>query len=192
VCVYVFSVVTLLTISGTYHALCDGGARDLWRHFDYSAIWLLIAGTFTAIHGVLHKGRWRTWMLVSVWSLSVAGCLLQSFRFEYFSGPAGPIPYLGVSCVGILSIIKVGRDLGARAVWPIWCAGIIYAVGAVLEATQHPTVIAGWLGPHEIFHLAVIAGISLHWIFIRRLLTVFVPSPALALAVAPTATVAAA
>ena len=131
-------------------------------------------------------------MLGAVWTLSVAGCLLQTFRFELFSGPAGPIPYLGVSCVGILSIIKVGRDLGARAVWPIWCAGIIYAVGAVLEATQHTTVIAGWLAPHEILHLAVIAGIALHWIFIRRLLTVFVPSPALARAAAPRPTAAAA
>ena len=177
VVIYVVSVVTLLTISGTYHAL-TGHARHTWRHLDYSAIWLLIGGTFTAIHGVMHKGRWRSGMLVAVWTLAAACCLLQTFRFELFTGPAGLVLYLGLGWVGLLSIIKVGRDIGFRAVWPMWCSGIVYSAGAILEAMGRPTLIAGWIGPHEVFHLAVITGIALHWMFIRQLVTVFSPSPA--------------
>ena len=181
VMIYVFSVVALLTISGTYHSLAGGGhARHMWRRLDYSAIWLLIAGTFTAVHGVLHRGRWRAWMLAAVWTLAGGCCLLQAFRFELFSGPAGLVLYLGLGWVGLLSIIKVGRDVGFRAVWPMWCAGIFYSAGAIFEALRRPTLIAGWVGPHEVFHFAVIAGIALHWMFIRQVVTVFAPSPALA------------
>jgi channel protein (hemolysin III family) len=181
VLVYAVSVVALLTISGTYHSLRGGGhARHIWRRMDYSVIWLLIAGTFTAIHGVLHRGRWRSWMLGAVWTLATAGCVLQSFRFDLFTGPAGLLLYLGLGWVGVLSIIKISRELGFFTVWPIWCAGLVYTAGAVLEAKHLPTIISGSIGPHEVFHFAVITGIALHWMFIRRVLTVFAPSPALA------------
>ena len=179
VLVYAISVVALLTISGTYHSLQGGGsARHTWRRLDYSAIWLLIAGTFTAIHGVMHRGRWRSWMLVAIWTLAATCGLLQAFWFELFSGPAGLLLYLGLGWVGILSIIKVGRQLGFLKVWPMWAAGIVYSAGAVLEANKLPTLVAGWIGPHEVFHLAVITGIALHWIFVRQVVTVFAPSPA--------------
>ncbi|HVU52517.1 MAG TPA: hemolysin III family protein [Polyangia bacterium] len=181
VLVYAFSVVAMLTISGTYHALQGGGAaRHTWRRLDYSAIWLLIAGTFTAIHGVMHQGRWRSWMLVAIWTLAVSCGLLQALRFDLFSGPAGLLLYLGLGWVGVLSIIKLGRQLGFLTVWPMWAAGLVYSAGAILEACRRPTLIAGWVGPHEVFHLAVITGIALHWAFIRQVVTVFAPSPALA------------
>jgi channel protein (hemolysin III family) len=183
VAIYAFSVVTLLAISGTYHSLPDGGhLRGAFRRLDYGSIWLLIAGTFTAIHGVMHRGRWRSWMLGAVWTLAAAGIVLQTVRFELFSGPAGWIFYAGVAGVGVLSIVKLGRQLGFRAVWPIWTAGLVYAVGAALEARRFPTLIAGSVGPHEVFHFAVLAGIALHWKFIRQVLTKFAPAPALAAA----------
>jgi channel protein (hemolysin III family) len=181
VLVYAISVVAMLTISGTYHSLQGGSsARHTWRRLDYSVIWLLIAGTFTAIHGVMHKGRWRSWMLVAIWTLATACCFLQAFRFELFSGPAGLLLYLGLGWVGIVSIIKVGRQLGFLTVWPMWAAGLVYSAGAILEANKLPTLVAGWIGPHEVFHLAVLTGIALHWTFIRQVVTVHAPSPALA------------
>jgi channel protein (hemolysin III family) len=181
VLVYVFSVVALLTISGTYHSLSGAGhARRVWRHLDYSSIWLLIAGTFTAIHGVLHRGRWRSWMLAAVWTLAVTGCLLQSFFFRLFTGPAGLLLYLGLGWVGVLSIIKVGRQIGFSAVWPVWAAGVVYSAGGAFDHLKLPMLIGGWVGTHEIFHFAVLTGIALHWMFIRQVVTVFAPSPALA------------
>ena len=176
VIIYVVSVVAMLTISGTYHSLsAHGHARRTWRRLDYSAIWLLITGTFTAIHGVMHKGRWRSWMLGAVWTLAVAGCLLQSLRFDLFTGPPGLLLYLALGSVGVVSIVKLARDIGLLAVWPVWAAGVVYAVGAVFDNLREPTLIAGWIGPHEVFHFAVLTGIALHWMFIRQVVTVFAP-----------------
>ena len=76
--------------------------------------------------------------------------------------------YLGLGWVGVISIFKLGRQLGFVAVRPMWYAGIAYSAGAILEATGHPVLAHCWVGPHEIFHIAVLAGVALHWLFIRR------------------------
>jgi channel protein (hemolysin III family) len=169
--VYAFCVIATLAISGTYHSLNRGClARAVMQRMDYLAIWLLIAGTFTAVHGVMCKGAWRSGLLAFVWSYAMAGVLLQTYRFDIFSGVWGLVLYLGLGWVGVLSVFKLGRQIGFRAVRPIWYAGIAYSAGAVLEACGYPILIRRWIGPHEIFHFAVLAGVALHWVFIRRLL----------------------
>lgn len=177
VAIYTFSVVAMLLVSGSYHSLTGGHARVIMQRMDYSAIWLLIAGTFTAIHGVMHRGRWRSWVLAFVWACAIAGGLLHIFAFKTFSGITGLFLFLGMGWVGLISIIKTGKQIGFAAVRPIWIAGLVFSTGAVLEATKHPTLINGWIGPHEIFHVAVLIGIALHWKFVREVLTVHAPLP---------------
>lgn len=169
--VYVVCVVATLGISGAYHSLgwrCT--ARPIMQRIDYFAIWLLIAGTFTAVHGVMCEGRWRSGLLSFIWAYAVVGVMLQLLRFDLFSGVWGLVLYLGLGWVGALSIYKLGRQIGFRTVRPIWYAGIAYSAGAIFEACGHPVVIRRWVGPHEIFHFAVIVGVAVHWRFIRRLL----------------------
>jgi channel protein (hemolysin III family) len=178
VAVYAFCLVATLTISGTYHALQRGGsARAVMQRIDYVGIWLLIGGTLTAIHGVLCRGAWRSRTLAFVWIYALCGVMLQVYRFAFFYGLRGLMLYLGLGAVGVVSIIKLRRQLGARAVRPLWMAGIAYVAGAVLEATGHPSLIRLWVGPHEVFHIAVILGMVLHWVFIRRMLLVYAPRP---------------
>jgi channel protein (hemolysin III family) len=176
VIVYAACVVASLGASGAYHALDRGGAaRSVMQRIDYLAIWLLIAGTFTALHGIMCEGLWRYGMLAFIWSAALAGALLQVARFDLFSGALGLGIYLGVGWVGVLSIFKLGRQIGFRAVRPIWLAGIAYSAGAVLEACGHPVLSRRWVGPHEMFHFAVILGVAMHWVFIRRLLDTHAP-----------------
>ncbi len=178
IAVYVTTVIATLAISGSYHWLARGcAARDLMQRLDHDAIFLLIAGTFTAVHGVLFVGPWRSRVLIFIWSCAVVGMFLQFFFLETFSGAPGLALYLGVGWVGALSIYKVGKRLGFRAARYIWLAGLVYSVGAIFEATGHPTLIARWIGPHEIFHAAVIVGVALHWAFIRRVLIEHMPIP---------------
>jgi channel protein (hemolysin III family) len=190
--VYVFCVVATLGISGVYHSLARGcSARIVLQRMDYFAIWLLIAGTFTAVHGVMFSGIWRRGVLVFVWSYAAVGVLLQLIWFRVFSGVSGLVLYLGLGWIGVFSILKLGRQICYRAVRPMWYAGIFYSAGAILAAAGHPILIRRWVGPHEIFHGAVIVGVALHWVFIRRLLMTHAPVLPLAV-VLPTAPVAAA
>jgi channel protein (hemolysin III family) len=175
--IYVFCVFITLAISGVYHSLERGcSARNFMQRMDYFAIWLLIAGTFTAVHGIMWSGLWRAGVLKLIWSYVALGVLLQAIWFRVFSGVPGLMLYLGLGWIGVISIFKLGRQLGFVAVRPMWYAGIAYSAGAILEATGHPMLVHRWVGPHEIFHVAVLAGVALHWLFIRRLLTAHAPA----------------
>jgi channel protein (hemolysin III family) len=168
--VYATCVVALLAISGVYHSLFVGPARTFMQHADYLAIWLLIAGSFTAIHGLMCRGFWRRWALVFVWAYAAIAMALQVRWFDRLSGTLGLALYLGLGWLGLVTVVKVGRQIGFRATTPLWGAGLFFSVGAVLEACRQPVIIRGWMGPHETFHFAVIAGVLIHWIFIRSLI----------------------
>jgi predicted membrane channel-forming protein YqfA (hemolysin III family) len=62
--------------------------------------------------------------------------------------------------------------MGHRAVRPFLYGGVAFTGGALLDGWGHPVLIAHWFGPHEVFHVSVIAGLTLHWMFIRRLLVI--------------------
>jgi len=174
--VYAFCVIMVLAVSGTYHSLAEGGSpRAIMQRLDHYAIWLLIAGTFTAVHGVMHEGVWRRRLLSFVWSYAALGIAAQMVWFPIFSGPLGLALYLGLGWVGIVSVVKLGREIGFAAVRPLWYAGVVYSAGAIFEALREPVLVRNWVGPHEIFHFAVVMGVALHWTFIRRLLRHHVP-----------------
>lgn len=177
VAVYVVCVIASMGISGAYHALDRGcAARAVMQRLDHFAIWLLIAGTFTAIHGIMFSGVWRRGALTFIWSYVAVALLLQGLWFQVFSGVAGLALYLGLGWLGIFSVVKLGRQLGFPVVRPVWYAGIAYSAGAILEATGHPILLERWVRAHEIFHIAVILGVALHWLFIRRLLVRHAPA----------------
>ena len=170
--VYVSCVIAALAISGTYHSFNYGEAeRVFWQRVDHYAIWALIAGTFTAIHGTMYKGFWRTGILAITWGYAAIGIALQVLWFDTFSGNLGLVLYLGLGWMGLASIFKLGRQLGFASVMPFIYSGIFFSVGAILEVMKWPILITDWVGAHEIFHFAVIVGVSLNWLFVRKLLT---------------------
>jgi channel protein (hemolysin III family) len=180
VAIYAACVTAAMTASGVYHALALGGTpRMIMQRVDHCAIWFLIAGTFTAVHGVMWKGFWGRGVLVFVWSYALVGVLLQVFWFRTFEGNLGLALYLGLGWVGILSMYKLARQIGWAAVLPVGYAGFAYSAGAILEALGWPVLIERWFGAHELFHFAVVAGILLHWQFIRSLLIHHAPPLAL-------------
>lgn len=174
--VYVVCVVVTLGISGAYHSLDRScAARGTMRHFDYFAIWLLIAGTFTGVHGIMCRGFWRGGLLTIIWGYALMGVVLQILWFEVFSGLPGTFLYLGLGWIGVASVVTLGRRIGHATVRPVWYAGIAFTAGAILEAIGHPVIVRNWIGPHEIFHVAVMIGVTLHWLFVRKLLINHLP-----------------
>ena len=174
--IYVSCVTAALLVSGVYHSLARGGlAREIMQRLDYYAIWLLIAGTFTAVHGVACRGFWRGGILSIIWTYAAVGVTLQMFWWNTFSGTTGLALYLGFGWIGFASVVKLGRQIGYRQVLPVVYAGVIFSLGAILEACRWPVLIAGWVESHEIFHFAVILGIGTLWLFIRQLLVHHLP-----------------
>lgn len=167
--IYLVGVVSLLTASGVYHLTsADSPLRAPLQRLDHAAIWVQIAGTFTPIHIVFFRGFWRVFPLVVVWGGAAAGILLKVVFFDAVPEALGTFLYLGLGWFGILSCGLLTHGHGWRVIIPMMIGGVLYSGGALLELNRWWTPLPGVVGPHELFHFAVLGGIAAHWVFIRR------------------------
>jgi channel protein (hemolysin III family) len=168
--IYVGSSVFLFAMSGVYHMMAaDSLARGVMVRLDHSAIFVLIAGTFTPVHGILFHG-WSRWApLTMIWAAAIAGIALKNVFFETFAEWLGVSLYLLLGWLGALSGASVALRYGFDFVKPLLWGGVAYSAGAVLEFVRWPVIIPGVVHPHELFHLAVLIGALFHWSFIWRI-----------------------
>ncbi len=169
--IYVFSVVFLLSMSSVFHLLQPGSeARGVLQRLDHAGIFILIAGTFTPVHAILFKGFWSWGFLVIIWGLAITGLTLKTIYFNDLTELLGLMFYLGLGWLGFLSAFLTHQLHGFTMIKPLLFGALAYTVGASLEFLRLPVIIPGVIGPHELFHIAVLAGIAWHWYFIRNLL----------------------
>jgi len=171
VSVFVFSVVFLLSMSGVFHLLDNEGlARAVLRRLDHAAIFGLIAGTFTPVHVILFKGFARWGILVLIWGLAIIGMTIKTIYFHELPEGLGLMFYLGLGWVGIVSAYLTHRLHNLTVIKPLIYGALAYTLGATLEFLKMPVIIPGVIGPHELFHIAVLAGIMWHWNFVTSLI----------------------
>lgn len=174
--IFCFSAVALLSISGVYH-LTDpsGSAREVLRRLDHAAIFILIAATFTPVHVLLFRG-WGKWgILALVWTFAAVAISLKSIYFHQIPKSVGLTLYLGMGWIGLYTGISLWRRYGFEFIRPMLWGGIAYSVGAILEALRWPVLIPGVIQWHEIFHVAVLIGLTFHWVFIYQIADGSVP-----------------
>ena len=168
--VFVCSCVLLLSVSGVYHLLTPGTpARGVLLRLDHAAIFVLIAGSFTPVHAILLRERWQHYLLAGIWSAAIAGLVLKTVYFDAMPPWLGLLMYLGLGWMGLISTMAIARRFGVRFVLPLVWGALAYTIGALADFLGWPVLVANIVGPHEVFHVAVLAGISFHWAFIRRL-----------------------
>jgi channel protein (hemolysin III family) len=160
-------IVVQLGLSGIYHLLpLNSVARGVFQQLDHAAIFALIAGSFTPIHMILYRGFGRWGMLLLVWGIAVTAITVKTIYFAELPRGVGLGLYLGMGWIGLGSGISLYRRYNWQFVAPVFWGGIAYSVGAVLEALHWPTLIPGVFQWHEVFHVAVLIGLALHWSFI--------------------------
>ena len=165
--VFAFSCVLLLSLSGVYHLLTpETAARGVLMRLDHAAIFVLIAGSFTPVHAILLRDRWHWHLLAWIWGAAIAGLTLKTVYFDTVPQWLGLLMYLGLGWLGAISTVALARRFGVRFVLPLIWGALAYTIGALAEFLEWPVLVARVVGPHEIFHLAVLAGISFHWAFI--------------------------
>ncbi|WP_455375796.1 PAQR family membrane homeostasis protein TrhA [Kaarinaea lacus] len=167
--IFIFGVVFLLSMSGVFHLLTPStDGRYVLRILDHAAIFILIAATFTPTHVLLFKGFMRWGVLLLVWGTAITGITLKSIYFTEVPEVVSLSLYLGLGWLGALTGYSLYRRDGLKTIAPLLYGAAAYTLGASLEFLRAPILISGVIGPHEIFHLLVIAGISFHWQFVYR------------------------
>jgi hemolysin III len=166
--VFCLSSLFLLSMSGVYHLLEPGtlAREEVLRRLDHAAIFVLIAGTFTAAHGILFTGLWRWGFILLLWLGVAVAITIKIVFFHSISEALGLALYLGFGWLGLLSGIKLWRRYGYGFIRPVLWGGVAYSVGAIIEFLRWPVPLPGVVGPHELFHVAVLAGLGFHWYFI--------------------------
>ncbi len=166
--IYAFAVVFQLSMSSGYHMVVRGSSEHrVMERIDHSAIFILIAGSFTPALGILFHGWLRWGPLILIWTAAIVGITLKAIFFEHFADWVGMTIYLTMGWLGIFGVFLLGRRYGFNFVKPLLIGGIAYSVGALIDQfMQFAIVIPRVIHPHDLFHVAVLMGVFWHWLFI--------------------------
>ncbi len=165
--VYGISLVALFAVSALYHRPnWTERVRAVWRRLDHSAIFLLIAGTYTPFCFLL--GGTPGWTLFGVvWAGATAGIVLS---IAWVRAPkalvAAVCVLLGWAVLPLLPALKAA--LGAGAIALLATGGVVYSLGALVYAAKRPDPFPRVFGYHEVFHALVIAAAVCHYAVVAR------------------------
>ena len=164
--IYAGSVVLLFSMSGVFHLLPrDTAGREVLQRLDHASIFVLIAGTFTAVHGMLFRGWLRWGVIAFVWVVTATAIPLKTVFFEEMPEWLGLTLYLAFPWIGLISGLLIWRRRGVRYIVPFALGGVSYTLGALLDFAKWPNPWPGVIHAHELFHFFVIAGAAFHWQF---------------------------
>ena len=171
VSLFVFSIATvfLLSTSGIYHMLPPGEARTFAQRLDHSAIFILIAATFTPVHTILFRGKGRSGALLFIWTVAILGIGLKMIYFGQMPRWLGIGLYVGMGWLGLFTGTSLTRRYGFGFVQPLAWGGFAYTLGAIIEGTSRLTLLPGVIQWHELLHVAVLVGLCCHWSFIYQI-----------------------
>lgn len=166
--IFCAATLILFSMSGLYHSMPVGKAREVFHRIDYAAIWIMIAGSSTPIHVIMLRGFWRWGMLSIIWVTAVACLVVMTVLFSRISYGTSVSLYMGLSWLGTISGVRIVLCYGFKTLIPLLVGGFFYSAGAILDTFDVPDLITGVVGTHELFHFCVIAGAASHWYFIHR------------------------
>ena len=157
--VFSATLVLVYLCSTLYHSLVRTRARHVFQVLDHSAIYLLIAGTYTPFALVSLHGTPGWWIFAVEWALAVIGVVFKSFavgRFEV----ASALVYLFQGWFGVFAVRLIAQAIGWHGVMWLAAGGIAYTLGVVFFALDRLRYF------HAAWHVFVLAGSMAHYVAI--------------------------
>jgi len=157
VVVFAGSAALLYLASTLYHALAPTRARDVLRIIDHSAIYLLIAGTYTPFTLGVLRGPLGGTLLALIWGLALAGVALKSIggiRYPRLSTAV----YLAMGWMIVAAARPLWTLMPAWGLFWLTAGGLLYTAGVGFYATRR------FRYSHFVWHLFVLGGTTCHFI----------------------------
>jgi hemolysin III len=149
------TLVILYAASTAYHALPEGAAKRAFRVLDHSAIYLLIAGTYTPFVLVSLRGAWGWSLFAVVWACAVLGIVLKHVCFARFQ-KASVALYAGMGWLSLVAARQVVAHVPGLGFWLLLGGGLVYTFGLVFYLWRRPY-------HHAVWHAMVLSGSALHF-----------------------------
>ncbi|AWN23602.1 hemolysin [Deinococcus irradiatisoli] len=160
--VFGLSMVFLYTASASYHSFrVSERALLRLRKLDHSAIFLLIAGSYTPVAYFGLSGLWQTLVLWIIWGIAISGVALKLLTMR-LPRWVSTLLYVVMGWTAVAFLPQLARQLSSAALFWLAVGGALYSVGAVVYATKRWNPRPGVFGFHEIWHLFVLGGTGAH------------------------------
>lgn len=157
--VFAASLFALYFVSTLYHALRPSRAKQVLQKLDHTAIYLLIAGSYTPFTLGVLRGPWGWTLLSLVWAIAGTGIALE-FAFGRRVHKVAVGLYVAMGWL----IVVAAKPLLAAVPWPglAWLAagGVLYTGGIAFYGAKRVRY------AHAVWHLFVLAGSTCHFIAI--------------------------
>ncbi len=160
--IYGVTLVLLYTASTLYHAVRSRGLKETLRVVDHSAIYLLIAGTYTPFLLLRLREPWGWSVLVGMWALALGGVAYKLNFLDRYPRVSTAM-YLGMSWLGLAMGLPLVQRLGAVTLAWLLAGGLIYTAGTLLYHLDRVPY------AHVVWHLFVLGGSVCHFVAIARL-----------------------
>ncbi len=156
VSVYVAGLLVMLVLSATYNLWPVSRAKWVLRRFDHSAIYILIAATYTPFIMQMKDSIFAVALLIGVWFLAIVGIVLKLVlpgRFDRISVGL----YLAMGWSGFMLYDAVVAALPTMALWFVVAGGVLYSLGVIFHAWQRLRF------QNVIWHSFVLLGAACHY-----------------------------
>jgi hemolysin III len=154
--VFAGTAVILYVASTLYHALPRNRAKRVFRIIDHSAIFLLIAGTYTPFALGVLRGGWGWTLFGVVWGLAVLGITLKAvagIRYPRLSTTL----YLAMGWLALVAIRPLSVHVPFAGLLWLIAGGLAYTAGVVFYAAERVRY------GHFVWHLFVLLGTACHF-----------------------------
>jgi len=155
--IFTATVLLLYFASSVYHALPPGKAKDLFKTIEHSAIYLLIAGTYTPFTLGVLRGPWGLALLVIIWTCAIGG-VVWKFCQKMPSPVASTALYLLMGWLLVVAAKPLFTFVPLSGLLWIAAGGAAYTLGVVFFAYDSRIRFG-----HFIWHLFVMLGTACHF-----------------------------
>ncbi len=153
--VFATTMVLLYLTSTLFHALPECRAKRVFQILDHSAIYLLIAGTYTPFTLGVLRGAWGWTLFGLVWGLAVAGTLIKALGGIRYTTISTWV-YLAMGWLVLIAAKPVWTLVPGWGIFWLLAGGIAYSAGAAFYMAERIRYF------HFVWHLFVIAGTACH------------------------------
>lgn len=150
------SLVLLYAASTLYHALSWPKVKRIFMILDHSAIFLLIAGTYTPFTLVNLRGTWGWSIFGVIWGLALLGIFAKALIADRFL-ILSTLLYIAMGWLVVVAWVPLTQALPAFALKLLVAGGVAYTAGTVFFGMRRLPF------HHAIWHLFVLAGSVLHY-----------------------------
>ena len=155
--IYGASLIILYLASTLYHSFQQPEIKQTFKIIDHSAIYVLIAGTYTPFLLLGVPGVWGWVMFVFIWGVAILGIGFRKlfiYRFPQFAA----LTYILMGWVSVFMIKPLRANIALGGLMWLVAGGVVYTIGVIFYALKKIPYM------HGVWHLFVLGGSICHYL----------------------------